>query len=148
MLYLRHKTKTETNFRSDVITGDVAWENLVEFSRPSWKTTIAFPMFVVASAAQHECHVHLANLKKYTLPPHRLFQSVVCPHYTSECIVYIAISIIAAPPGQIFNSTVLFGLAFVVTNLGVTADSTRKWYIEKFGADKLVGRKRMVPYIY
>jgi 3-oxo-5-alpha-steroid 4-dehydrogenase 3 len=92
--------------------------------------------------------VHLASLKKYTLPQHRLFQYVVCPHYTSECMIYVAIAIVAAPQGQILNRTVLAGLGFVFTNLAVTADSTRKWYTEKFGSTKLAGRKRMVPFLY
>lgn len=123
-------------------------KSLLDFSRPSAKTLIAVPLFVLASIAQHESHVHLASLKKYTLPHHYLFRRVVCPHYTSECVVYIAIAIVAAPPGQVLNRTVLAGIGFVASNLGVTADSTRKWYAEKFGADQLVGRWRMVPYVY
>jgi 3-oxo-5-alpha-steroid 4-dehydrogenase 3 len=46
------------------------------------------------------------------------------------------------------NRTVLAGLGFVVSNLAVTADSTMKWYVEKFGAEKLKGRWRMLPYVY
>ena len=122
--------------------------SLLEISRPSLKTVIAMPLFLLASSVQHECHKHLASLKKYTLPENRFFQFVICPHYTSECFIYVAIAIAAAPKGQIMNRTVLAGLGFVVSNLGVTADSTRKWYVEKFGEEKLKGRWRMVPYIY
>jgi 3-oxo-5-alpha-steroid 4-dehydrogenase 3 len=121
---------------------------LIEFSRPSVKTAIAAPLFLLASGVQHDCHKHLASLKKYTLPGNHFFQSVVCPHYTSECLIYVAIAIAAAPKGQVMNRTVLAGLGFVVSNLGVTADSTRKWYVEKFGEEKLKGRWRMVPYLY
>jgi len=60
----------------------------------------------------------------------------------------LAIAIMVAPEGYIFNRTVLGGLAFVVSNLAVTADSTRKWYTEKFGAEKMQGRMRMIPYVY
>jgi len=122
--------------------------SLLEISRPSLKTAIAVPLFLLASRVQHECHKHLASLKKYTLPEDRFFQSVVCPHYTSECLIYLAIAIAAAPKDQFMNRTVLAGLGFVVSNLGVTADSTRKWYVEKFGEEKLKGRWRMVPYVY
>jgi 3-oxo-5-alpha-steroid 4-dehydrogenase 3 len=122
--------------------------NLLEFSRPSLKTTIAVPLFLLASGVQHDCHKYLASLKKYTLPENWFFQSVVCPHYTSECLIYVAIAIAAAPNDQIMNRTVLAGLGFVVSNLAVTADSTMKWYVEKFGEERLESRWRMVPYIY
>ncbi|PVH72118.1 hypothetical protein DL98DRAFT_470822 [Cadophora sp. DSE1049] len=115
---------------------------------PSLKTCIAVPMFLLASSIQHTCHKHLASLKKYTLPQQYWFQKVVCPHYTSECMIYVAIAIVAAPPGQWLNKTVLAGLGFVASNLGVTADSTRRWYVKKFGAEKLAGRWKMVPYLY
>jgi 3-oxo-5-alpha-steroid 4-dehydrogenase 3 len=112
------------------------------------KTFIAVPIFMLASGIQHNCHEYLASLKKYTLPENQLFQLMICPHYTSECLVYVAIAIVSAPKGQLFNKTVLAGLGFVISNLAVTADSTRKWYVEKFGAEKLKGRWRMVPYVY
>ncbi|KUJ21053.1 3-oxo-5-alpha-steroid 4-dehydrogenase-like protein [Mollisia scopiformis] len=120
----------------------------VKLSKPSVKTLLAAPLFLLASGVQHECHKHLASLKKYTLPQQRFFRYVVCPHYTSECLIYVAIAIVAAPKGYLLNRTVLAGLGFVVSNLGVTADSTKKWYVEKFGAENLAERWRMVPYVY
>jgi 3-oxo-5-alpha-steroid 4-dehydrogenase 3 len=65
-----------------------------------------------------------------------------------ECLIYIAIAIGAAPQGHVLNKTVLAGLGFVASNLAVTADSTRKWYIEKFGIEKVASRWRMIPYIF
>jgi 3-oxo-5-alpha-steroid 4-dehydrogenase 3 len=122
--------------------------SLLDISKPSIKTFIAVPIFVLASGIQHDCHEYLANLKKYTLPENQWFKLAVCPHYTCECFVYVAIAIVSAPKGQAFNRTVLAGLGFVVSNLAVTADSTRKWYVQKFGPEKLKGRWRMVPYVY
>ncbi|KAH6719737.1 3-oxo-5-alpha-steroid 4-dehydrogenase-like protein [Leptodontidium sp. MPI-SDFR-AT-0119] len=107
----------------------------IDLGPPSAKTCIAVPMFLLASGIQHTCHKHLASLKKYTLPQKYWFQQVVCPHYTSECVIYAAIAIVAAPPGQLMNKTVLAGLGFV-------------WYVEKFGMEKLKGRWRMIPYLY
>ena len=121
---------------------------ILEFSIPSFRTVFITLLFVLASWIQHRCHVYLAGLKKYTLPEHSFFKVVVCPHYTSECLIYLAIAIAAAPPGQLFNKTVLAGLGFVASNLAVTADSTIKWYREKFGAEKVQGRWRILPYIY
>jgi 3-oxo-5-alpha-steroid 4-dehydrogenase 3 len=130
------------------LNAPISIANLVDISRPSTKTCIAFPLFTLASVVQHDCHVYLAGLEKYTLPQRHLFRFVVCPHYTSECIIYVAIAIVAAPEGQAFNRTVLAGLAFVVSNLAVTADSTWKWYAERFGSSSLEGRWRMLPYIF
>jgi 3-oxo-5-alpha-steroid 4-dehydrogenase 3 len=63
-------------------------------------------------------------------------------------MIYLAIAIIAAPGDQLLNKTVLAGLGFVASNLAVTADSTRKWYVEKFGEKEVEGRWRMAPYLY
>lgn len=121
---------------------------LVEFSKPSVKTFIAVPLFILASGLQHHCHKYLASLKKYTLPETYPFQLAVCPHYTSECLIYVAIAIVSAPKGQVVNKTILAGMGFVFSNLAVTAVSTRNWYTAKFGPEKLKGRWRMVPYLY
>ncbi|TGO50819.1 hypothetical protein BCON_0175g00050 [Botryotinia convoluta] len=120
----------------------------IDISKPSLKTCVAVPLFVIASVCQHDCHMYLASLKKYTLPSNPFFRHIVCPHYTSECLLYIAIAIAAAPQGQFLNRTILAGLCFVISNLGVTADSTRKWYATKFGVDSVNGRWRMIPYLY
>ncbi|TAQ87758.1 hypothetical protein B7494_g3921 [Chlorociboria aeruginascens] len=74
--------------------------SLLEYGKPSLKTIVAVPLFLLGS---------------------------------TECLIYMAIAIVAAPKGRIFNTTILTGLVFVTSNLGVTADSTRRWYIEKFG---------------
>lgn len=131
-----------------IVQSPVDLVTLLDISKPSRKTFIAVPIFILASGVQHDCHVYLASLKKYTLPDHQLFRAIICPHYTAECLIYLAIAIVAAPPGQLLNGTVLSGMGFVVSNLGVTADSTRRWYAEKFGAQKIEGRWRMLPYVY
>lgn len=132
----------------DALDQDIPLYKQLDFSRPSLRTSVSVALFIIASKVQNACHVHLATLKKYTMPQHRLFSAVVCPHYTSECILYLAIAIVAAPAGQVLNRTVIAGLGFVFANLAVTADSTRTWYMEKFGADSVAGRRRMIPYLY
>jgi len=101
----------------------------------------------VASRQQQEAHKHLASLKKYTLPTQGLFSNIVCPHYTCECLIYVGLAAAAAPRGHVFNPTLLCALFFVVANLGATANNTKRWYVEKFGADK-VPRWRMIPFIF
>ncbi|KFG86174.1 putative 3-oxo-5-alpha-steroid 4-dehydrogenase [Metarhizium anisopliae] len=105
-------------------------------------------VFFGAWFAQYKCHGYLASLKKYTLPDEGMFKYIICPHYTSECVIYLAISIMAAPPGRAFNVSVLCGLAFVVANIGSTAHGTKKWYAGKFGADTVANKWRMIPGVF
>ncbi|CAD6501019.1 BgTH12-06719 [Blumeria graminis f. sp. triticale] len=126
-----------------------SWRNYCSaFSATSLKSITAILMFILASTVQHICHRHLAGLKKYSLPNHWLFDWIVCPHYASECFIYLAITFISAPSGLLFNRTVSMGLIFVVSNLAVTADSTKNWYAENFGKDSVQRKWRMVPFLY
>jgi 3-oxo-5-alpha-steroid 4-dehydrogenase 3 / polyprenol reductase len=112
------------------------------------KIVVGVAGFLFASYKQNECHEYLATLRKYTLPDEGLFQYLICPHYTCECLVYLSMAVAGAPGGQVLNRTVLCGALFVAVNLGATAAGTKQWYIQKFGADKLAGRWRMIPYIF
>ncbi|KAF4991885.1 hypothetical protein FGRMN_7533 [Fusarium graminum] len=108
----------------------------------------ALALYAVGYFKQNQCHRHLASLKKYTLPSEGWFEYLICPHYTAECLLYLAIAWIAAPPGQLLNRSVLSAVAFVVVNLGATAKGTKAWYANKFGADKVVKRWIMIPPVY
>ncbi|RDA90298.1 hypothetical protein CP533_3336 [Ophiocordyceps camponoti-saundersi (nom. inval.)] len=105
-------------------------------------------VFLAAWVGQNRCHHHLASLRKYTLPHQGLFRFIISPHYTCECLVYLALAFVAAPSGSLFNPTLLCALAFVVTNLGVTARGTKRWYAQKFGQEKVVGRWNMIPFVF
>lgn len=120
----------------------------LDLSAPSRKTVAGVLIFLVASVAQHICHQYLASLPKYTLPQHPFFRSIVCPHYTAECLIYLSITVLSTPRGQSLNKTMFTGLGFVVVNLGVTADSARTWYTRKFGQNQISGRWRMIPYVF
>jgi 3-oxo-5-alpha-steroid 4-dehydrogenase 3 len=63
-------------------------------------------------------------------------------------MIYLALAIVAAPRGQLLNTTISAALLFTATNLAITAESTRLWYSEKFGADKIKKRWRMMPFLY
>ena len=112
------------------------------------KAFFGLPLFIFASLAQHSCHVHLFSLKKYSLPTDKWFQLIISPHYTFECLIYLALAHIGAPKGMLFNKSIMTALFFEVINLGVTAESTRAWYAKKFGSESVKGRWRMVPYVY
>ena len=126
---------------------------------PSLRTLFAVNLFILASEFQHDVHAHLASLKRrrqgseqagggYAIPTHPAFASLVAPHYTAECVIYLALAIEAAPPGAWLNKTLICALVFVVVNLGVTAYGTKKWYEEKFGKDSVQNRWRMIPLLY
>lgn len=106
---------------------------------------------------QHDCHVYMAWLRKtpkgenkseYRLPKHPAFYNTLTPHYFAECLIYASLSILAAPQEDWLNWTCVSALFFVVVNLGVTADGTRKWYREAFGEKAIAGRARMIPLLY
>ncbi|PYH43254.1 putative 3-oxo-5-alpha-steroid 4-dehydrogenase [Aspergillus saccharolyticus JOP 1030-1] len=115
---------------------------------PSLRTFVFLPIFLLASGLQHDGHHYLFSLKKYTLPTHPLFHSLVCPHYTAECVVYLALAFLAAPQGELVNKTIVAALVFVALNLGLTAANTRRWYMQKFGQDSMRGKWNMIPGIY
>lgn len=128
-----------------------SFEDLV-FAPPSLRTIVSVLPFILASGIQHDCHAYLASLKSpskdYQLPIHPVFQRLVCPHYFAECIIYLALSIAAAPSGRIINWTVFSGLIFVGVNLGVTAGMTKQWYAQKFGKESVEHRWKMLPLLY
>ena len=149
---MRHKSRLAEFHDADILSATLMQTERgildVRLTSPSIRTCIGVLIFVFASGIQHDCHAHLASLKKYSLPDHPVFNSLICPHYFAECMIYLALSIIAAPSGHFLNGTIVCALIFVVVNLGVTADGTKRWYEEKFGADKVAGRWRMIPYVY
>lgn len=116
------------------------------------------------SGLQHDCHVHLAHLKSsksksenesqkessdtYKIPTHPAFQSLIAPHYTAECLIYVSLAIVGAPKGHFVNLTLASALVFVVMNLGVTAGFTRKWYEKRFGSEAVKGKWNMIPWVY
>lgn len=112
------------------------------------KAVIALPLFLGGWVMQHQCHKHLAGLKKYSLPDSGMFSYLVCPHYTCECLIYFSLAVLGAPAGQWCNRTLSSVLTFVAVNLGATAFGTRNWYAEKFGPEKLKGKWIMIPFVY
>ncbi|XP_044724275.1 3-oxo-5-alpha-steroid 4-dehydrogenase domain-containing protein [Hirsutella rhossiliensis] len=112
------------------------------------RVPLTLALFFTAWFKQYECHRYLASLKKYTLPSEGLFSHLVCPHYTCECFIYLAIALMAAPAGSLFNASLLCGLTFVAVNLGVTAHGTKQWYVDKFGTERVAGKWKMIPFVF
>ena len=109
---------------------------------------LSIPLFILASGIQHDCHTYLAALPKYTLPMHPLFQVLICPHYTAECVIYLSLAVLSAPKGAVVNKTMFAALIFVSTNLAVTASMSKEWYERKFGKESVRKRWKMIPSLY
>lgn len=108
-------------------------------------------LFISGTYVQTTVHEHLRALKSrgtYSIPTHPYFRYTLTPHYFAECIEYLGLALICAPSGHVFSRSVLCCLVFVVVNLGVTADGTRTWYVERFGAEKIRGKSRMMPFVW
>lgn len=104
--------------------------------------------FVGASINQHEYHRHLASLVKYTAPTHPGFESIVAPHYTCECLIYLSLTILSRPSGHYLNHTIGAALIFVIINLGISADGTKGWMRNNFGDDSVAKKWRMIPCVW
>jgi 3-oxo-5-alpha-steroid 4-dehydrogenase 3 len=112
------------------------------------KTGLGLVIFFFAWFTQYNCHRYLASLKKYSLPEGGLFNYLICPHYTCECLLYLSLAIIAAPEGKLYNRTLTCAMVFILVNLGVTANGTKAWYSKRFGQIKVRGRWKMIPLVY
>lgn len=134
---------------TDELIGSIlqSWESALPI-RFTPQIIIGAAVFGFAGAQQNNCHRYLASLKKYTLPDEGWFKYLICPHYTFECLLYLSLSVVAAPTGSVFNKSVLSSLVFVAANLGATAYGTKKWYADKFGADKVAGKWTMIPFVF
>lgn len=140
-----HVRKSSTDFSLGALRSYNEPFGNVTLSAPSPVTMLCIPIFILASGIQHDCHRYLASLKKYTLPTHPAFISVACPHYTAECVIYLAMTFMAAPQGLLVNKSVLQVFLFVFVNQAVAAHLNREWYIEKFGKDNVGMRRRLIP---
>ncbi|KAF2721239.1 hypothetical protein K431DRAFT_75153 [Polychaeton citri CBS 116435] len=133
---------------------------------PSLRSFLCVLGFLMASGVQHDCHTYLSSLKSppsstsgstsqvssqtdtYRIPTHPAFNRILTPHYFCECLIYLFLTIAAAPRGYWINRTLGCALVFVAVNLGVTARGTREWYRRRFGGASIEGKYNMIPFIY
>lgn len=141
-----HLLTIETSADALLSTNSVPFS--ISLSALNLKTIIGIPVFILASAIQHHCHAYLASLPKYTLPIHPLFRTLISPHYTAECLIYLSLAFVAAPKGALINKTIFTAFIFVSTNLTVTASTSKEWYKRKFGKDVVTHRWIIVPGLY
>ncbi|KAF2745272.1 3-oxo-5-alpha-steroid 4-dehydrogenase-like protein [Sporormia fimetaria CBS 119925] len=119
----------------------------IEEPTPPMREQLLSLSVLVCQGLQFSFHEHLHHLRQegtYQIPKFR-FSSLLCPHYTCEVLIYLHLSILAAPPGRLVNFTLLTATLMVGVNLAVTASGTKLWYEQRFGVDSVRGSKRMVP---
>ncbi|KIW16165.1 hypothetical protein PV08_06216 [Exophiala spinifera] len=115
------------------------------------KTFVCTSVFLYTSYKQNKYHRHLASLKKYTLPDTGIFRTIVAPHYTAECGIYLSLALLQARDERGgTNWSLIAALLFVTVNLGVTADGTRRWMMAKFPERRreVEARWRMIPAVW
>jgi len=114
-------------------------------------------MFLVCNACQFYFHYYFFRMKirarqrrqknKYSFPCGFGFDSVCCPHYSSECCLYICLWMLQR--NRI--STACMGL-WVIVNLMTVSDEHWKWYHETFpeqsSRNRSKGWKRIWPGVY
>lgn len=133
--------------------------NDLTFAGPSFRSFVSMLLFLVASGIQHDCHNYLTSIKpastssnrpanEYRVPTHPAFARLIVPHYFAECVIYLSLTIAAAPKGYWVNWTMACALVFVVVNLGVTAEGTKRWYESRFGRHAVQRKWRMLPFIF
>ena len=109
-------------------------------------------IILIFHGLQHTYHASFYRLRTenstYQMPNHHLFSDVLCPHYSCEVIIYLLLSRLASPAGHEVNWTLASATILVAVNLGVTAVGTWDWYLQRFGPEKLKGKKRMIPGIW
>lgn len=123
---------------------------------------IALALYIYASWHQHTCHQILANIRSkirdpsssssqsnvYQIPRGDWFESVVCPHYLADILIYVSMCIL----NKWQNLTLLAGLIWTTINLTVTASETEEWYKKSFGSKYkkafVRGRWIILPGIY
>ena len=85
------------------------------------------------------------QVHSYSFPRGFGFDYVVCPHYTSEIVIYISFLMLNPASSSLFCM-----LLWVASNLSVVADSQFHWYTEKFPEEmkKMAELKRLIPGIW
>lgn len=85
------------------------------------------------------------KVHSYSFPHGFGFDYVVCPHYTSEIVIYISFLMLDPASSSLFCM-----LLWVASNLSVVADSQFYWYLENFPEESKRKTKwnRLIPGIW
>lgn len=107
-------------------------------------TYFGFSLFLIGEAFNLYHHILLAKLRKdssgYKVPVGGLFSFVNCPHYFSEIVAWLGISIMS-------RYQIVYGLSFVMSAYLIARSlNTTKWYNENIPSFPKE-RKSIIPFI-
>ncbi|XP_035712619.1 polyprenol reductase [Folsomia candida] len=114
---------------------------------------VAMVIFLYGSWVQYQAHVGLASLRKgkenkvvtlkHQIPRGGHFDTISCPNYWGEILVYSAIAILF----QLQNYTWNFIALWVIANQITTGVMNHRWYQSTF-KDYPKNRKAVIPFIW
>ncbi|NXW85216.1 PORED reductase, partial [Alopecoenas beccarii] len=119
----------------------------------SWYHIVGVVMYIWASLHQHRCLVILANLRKsksgkvislnHSVPFGDWFESVSCPHYFAELLIYVSMAITLG----FHNVTWWCVVMYVLFNQALAAVLCHEFYQKKFSSYPK-HRKALIPFIF
>jgi 3-oxo-5-alpha-steroid 4-dehydrogenase 3 len=139
----------------------VAWRGACGGERPANMAIVMLggALAVAGNVMQNRVHAALAGLRTnaggrggagrrgdaaHLLPVGPWFAWVSSPHYSAEVLIYVGLALVA-DGGRSLPMWAL--VAWVFTNLSVTALNTHAWYAREFGAKYPAARKAIIPFI-
>lgn len=116
------------------LTGDI----IIQYLASNKLVVVYIVVYGLASIDQHQNHVHLSQLIKYSPPTFRMFKYSSSAHYFDEILVYLLVVLISfqkyswGDKLNLVDVNFLVIVLFVIGNLSVTAIATREYYLSKF----------------
>lgn len=113
-------------------------ENILQYLASNKLVVVYIAVFVLAAIDQHQNHIHLSQLIKYSPPSFRMFKYSASAHYLDEILVYLLIFLISfqkyswGDKLNLVDVNFLVIVLFVIGNLSITAIATRDYYLSKF----------------
>ncbi|NWV25489.1 PORED reductase, partial [Origma solitaria] len=118
-----------------------------------WYHIVGVMMYIWASLHQHRCLAILANLRKsrsgkvvslsHSVPSGDWFESVSCPHYFAELLIYVSMAITLG----IYNVTWWCVVMYVLFNQALAAILCHEFYQENFSSYPK-HRKAFIPLVF
>lgn len=131
---------------------------LTEATRPATKTDRAHwftPIWAILCIYfQYEQYKHHAILAAscprsaettYTLPQHRWFRFIVCPHYLAEICIYAFLILTFVFEHGVLSSRCVALFLWIVSNLTVSARMNLKWYRHNLPRKLVEDKKAIFP---
>ncbi|XP_029443387.1 polyprenol reductase isoform X2 [Rhinatrema bivittatum] len=128
-----------------------AWTNLLEQAR--WHQVLGILIYIWASCHQFKCHVILASLRKsesgevvnldHSVPYGDWFESVSCPHYFAELVIYVGMSVTFGG----WNLTWWLVVMYVLFNQALAAVLCHEFYQKNF-VSYPKHRKALIPFVF